>query len=151
MNVSGVPNIESIMQRPINHWCFWTVVLDKTLESPLDNKEIKPVHLKGNQTWISIGRTDAEAEAPIIWPPDTKSWLTEKDSDAGKGRRQEEKGMTEDKMAGWHHQLNGHKFEQALRGGEGQGSLVCCSPWGHKASDMTEQLNNNNYVCLIQP
>ena len=134
-----------------NNWCFWTVVLKKTLENPLDCKEIKSVNPKGNQSWIFIGRTDAEAEAPVLWARDAKSWLIRKDSDARKDRRQEEKGMTEDEMVGWHHQLNGHEFEQALGVGEGQGSLVCCSPWGHKASDMTEQLNNNNYVCLIQP
>ena len=98
--------------------CFWTVVLEKTLESPLDCKEIKPVNLKGNQSWIFIGRTDAKAEAPILWPPDMKNWLTGKDPDAGKDWRQEEKGMTEDEMVGWHHWLSGHEFEQALGCGE---------------------------------
>ena len=93
------------------NWCFWTVVLEKTLESPLDCKEIQPVHPKGNQSWIFIGRTDAEAEAPILWPPDAKSWLIWKDPDAGKDWRQEEKGMTEDKMVGWHYWLDGHEFE----------------------------------------
>ena len=92
-------------------WCFWTVVLEKTLESPLDSKEIQPAHPKGNQSWIFIGRTDAEAETPILWPPDAKNWLIEKDPDAGKDWRQEEKGMTEDEMVGWHHRLNGHEFE----------------------------------------
>ena len=92
------------------NWCFWTVVLEKTLESPLDCKEIQPVHPKGDQSWMSIGRTDVEAETPILWPPDAKSWLIWKDPDAGKDGRQEEKGMTEDEMAGWHHQLNGHEF-----------------------------------------
>ena len=115
--------------------------LEKTLESPLDSKEIKPVHPKGNQPWIFIGRTDAEAEAPIPWPPDAKSWLIGKDSDAEKNWRQEEKGVTEDEMVGWHHWLNGHEFQQAPGDGEGQGSLACCSPWGHKESDMTEWLN----------
>ena len=91
--------------------CFWTVVLEKTLESPLDSKEIKPVHPKGNQSWIVIGRTDAEDETPKFWPPDAKSWLTGKDPDAGKHWRQEERGTTEDEMVGWHHQLNGHGFE----------------------------------------
>ena len=95
----------------LKNWCFWTVVLEKTLESPLDCKEIHPVHSKGNQSWIFIGRTDAEAEAPILWPPDAKSWLTGKDPDAGKDWRQEEKGTTEDEMVGWHHQLDGHEFE----------------------------------------
>ena len=96
------------------NWCFLTVVLENTLESPLDFKEIKPVHPKGNQSWIFIGRTDAEAETPILWPPDVKNWLTGKDPDAGKDWRQEEKGMTEDEMVGWHHQLDGHEFEQSL-------------------------------------
>ena len=112
--------------------CFWTVVLEKTLESPLDCKEIQPVDSKGNQSWIFIGRTDAEAEAPIFWPPDAKNWLLGKDPDAGKDWRQEEKGMTEDEMVGWHHWLDGHEFEQALGVRDGQGSLVCCSPWDHK-------------------
>ena len=93
------------------NWWFWTVVLEKTLESPLDCKEIQPVHPKGNQSWIFTGRTDAEAEAPILWPPDVKNWLTGKDPDAGKDWRLEEKGMTQDEMVGWHHQLNGHEFK----------------------------------------
>ena len=125
----------------LKNWCFWTVVLEKSLESPLDSKEIQPVHPKGNQSWIFIGRTDAEAETPILWPSDAKSWLNGKDPDAEKGWRQEEKGMTVDKMVGWHYWLNGHKFEQALGVGDGQGSLVCCSPWCHKESDMTKWLN----------
>ena len=123
------------------NWCFWTVVLEKTLESPLDCKEIQPVHLKGNQSRIFIGRTDAEAETPILWTPDVKNWLIGKDPDAGKDWRREEKGMTEDEMVEWHHQLCGHEFEQAPGVGEGQGSLVSCSPWGHKGLDMTERLN----------
>ena len=114
------------------NWCFWTVVLEKTLESPLECKEIKPVNSKGNQSWILFGRTDAKTEAPIPWPPDAKRWLTGKDPDAGKDWGQEEKGATEDKMVGWHHQLNGHEFEQAPGDREGQGSLECCSPWGRK-------------------
>ena len=126
------------------NWCFWTVVLEKTLESPLDCKEIQPVHPKGDQPWVFIGGTDAEAETPILWPPHAKSWLIGKDSDAGKDWRQEEKGVTEDEMVGWHHRLNGHEFEQALRDSEGQGSLVCCSPWGRKESEMTEWLKNKN-------
>ena len=117
------------------------MVLEKTLESPLDCKEIKPVHPKGNQSWIFIEGTDAEAEALILWPPDVKNWLTEKDLDAEKDWRQEENGTTEDEMVGWHHWLDGHEFEQALRIGDGQGSLVCCSPWGRKESNMTEQPN----------
>ena len=121
--------------------CFWTVVLEKTLESLLDCEEIKPVHLKGNQSWIFIGRTDAEAEAPILWPPDVKNWLIGKDPDAEKDWRREEKGTTEDEMVGWHHQLNGLEFEQALGDSKGQASLACCSPWGCKELDMTERLN----------
>ena len=125
----------------LKNWCFWTVALKKALESPLDSKEIQPVNPKGNQSWIFIGRTDAKAETPILWPPDAKNWLIGKDPDAGKDCRREEKGMTEDEMVGWHHWLNGHEFEQALGVGDGQGSLACCSPWGHKELDMTEQLN----------
>ena len=109
-------------------WCFWTVMLKKTLESPLDCKEIQPIHPKGNQSWIFIGRTDLEAETPILWPPDVNSWLISKDPDAGKDWGQEEKGMTEDEMVGWHHRLNGHEFEQAQGVGDGHGSLACCSP-----------------------
>ena len=127
------------------NWCFWTVMLEKILDIPLDSKEIKPVNPKESQSWIFIGRTDAETEVPILWPPDGKSWLIWKDPDAGKDWRQEEKGTTEDKMAGWHHQLNEHEFEQALEGGERQGSLACYSPLGCKESDMTKWLNNNNY------
>ena len=112
----------------LNNWCFWTVVLEKTLGSPLDCKGIKPVNPKGNQSWIFIGRTDAEAKAPILWPLDAKNWLIRKDPDAGKDWGQE-KGTTEDEKVGWHNGLNGHEFEQALRYGEGQGSLGCCSPW----------------------
>ena len=124
----------------LKKWCFWTVVLEKTLESPLDCKEIQPVHPK-DQSWVYIGRTDAEAKTPILWPPDAKSWLIGKDPDAGKDWRWEEKGMSEDGMVGWHHQLDGHEFEQAPGVGDGQGSLACCSPWGHKESDTAEQLN----------
>ena len=109
------------------NWCFWTVVLEKTLESPLDCKEIQPAHPKGDQSWVFIGRTDAEAETPILWPPDAKSWLTGKDPDAGKDWRQEEKGMTEDEMVGWHLWFNGPESKQAPGDGEGQGGLVCCS------------------------
>ena len=123
------------------NWCFWTVVLEKTLETLLDNKEIQPVHPKGNQSWMSIGRTDAEAEAPILWPPDAKNWLTGKDPDSEKDWRKEEKGMTEDEMVGWHYQPDGHESKQAPGVGDEQGSVAWCSPWGHKESDTTEQLN----------
>ena len=117
------------------------MLLKKTLESPLDCKEIQPVYPKGNQSWIFIGRTDAEAETPV---PDAKNWLTGKDPDTGKDWKQEEKGTTEDKMVRWHHWLDGHEFEQAPGVGDGQGSVVCCSPWGGKESDMTEQLNQTD-------
>ena len=109
------------------------MVLEKTLESPLDCKEIQPVHPKGDQSWVFIGRTDAEAETPTLWPPDAKNWLIGKDPDAGKDWRQEEKGTTEDEMVGWPQWLDGH--------GDGQESLVCCSPQGHKESDTAERLN----------
>ena len=115
----------------LKNWCFWTVVLEKTLESLLDCKEIQPVHPKGDQSWIFFGRTDAEAEAPILWPIDVKGQLTGKDSDAGKDWRQEEKGIRDNEMVGWHHWLNGLESEQTLGDCEGQGSLACCSPWGH--------------------
>ena len=125
----------------LKNWCFWTVMLEKTLESPLDCKEIQPVHPKGNQSWVFIGRIDAKAEAPILWPPDAKSLLIWKDPDAGKDWGQEEKGTTENEMVGWYYQLNGHEFEQAPGVGDGQERLACCSPWGHKESDTTEWLN----------
>ena len=121
--------------------CFWTVVLEKTLESPLDCKEIQPVHPGGNQSWILTGGADAEDETPILSPPDAKNWLTGKDPDAGRGWGQEEKGTTVDEMAGWHHRLDGHGFEWTPGVGDGQGGLACCDSWGHKELDMTEQLN----------
>ena len=121
----------------LKNWSFWTVVLEKILKSPLDSKEIKPVNPKGNQHWTFIGRTNAEANAPILWPPNAKSWLTRKDPDAWKDWGQEEKGTTKDEMVGWHHWLNGHEFEQSLGYNEGQGSLVCCSSWSCKESDTT--------------
>ena len=124
------------------------MVLEKILKSPLDCKEIQPVHPKGNQSWIFIERTDAEAETPILWAPDAKNWHIWKDPDAGKDWGQEEKGTTEDDMAGWHHWLNGREFEQAL-GVDGQESMACCSPRGHKESDTTEQLNWNECVIKI--
>ena len=123
-------------------------MLEKILESPLGNKEIKPVNPKGNQSGILTGRTDAEGEAPILWPPDVKSWLTGKDPDAGKDSGQEEKGVKEDEMVGWHHQLDGHEFEQAPGVGDEQGSLACCSPWGHKELGTTEQLNRTDHYEL---
>ena len=123
------------------NWCFWTLVLEKTLESALDYKEIQPVHPKGDQPWVFTGRTDVEAETPILWPPDPKSWLTGKDPDAGKDGGQEKKGMTEDKMVGWHHWLNGHGSGWTPGVGDGQGGLACCSSWGHKESDTTEWLS----------
>ena len=120
---------------------IWTVVLQKTLESLLDCKEIQPVHPKGNQSWIFIGRTDVETETPILWPPDAKGWLIWKDPDARKDWRREEKGDNRGKMDGWHHWLNGHEFEQAPGVGDGPASLACCSPRGRKESDTTEWLN----------
>ena len=130
-----------------NNWCFWTVVVKKTLESPLDCKEIQLVHPKGNQSWVFIGRTDTEAETRIFWAtPDVKNWLTGKDPGAGKDWRWEEKRMTEDEMAGWHHQFNGHELEQAPGVGDGMGGLACCSSWGCKELDMTEQLNWLNWT-----
>ena len=117
--------------------CLWTLVLEKTRESPLDCKEIKPVNPKGSQPWIFIGRTDDKAEAPVLWPLLEKTLMER----PWKAWRQEEKGMTEDEMVGWYHQLDGHEFEQAPGDGDGQGSLICCSPWGCKESDMTEQLS----------
>ena len=114
------------------NWCFWNMVLEKTLESPLECKEIKPVNPKGNQSWILIGRTDAEAETLILWLPDVKNWLIWKDPNSGKDWRQEKKRMTEDEMFVWHHLLDAHEFEQALGVGDGQGSLMCCSPWDGK-------------------
>ena len=142
---------------PETAWCFpeekspttkncGGVVLEKTLESPLDCKEIQTVHPKGDQSWIYIGRTDAEAETPILWLPDAKNWLLGKHPDAGKDGRQEVKRTTEDEMIEWHHWLDGREFEQAPGVGDGQGSLACCSPRGCKESDTAEQLNwTENY------
>ena len=135
--------LENKASQVLKNWRFWSVVL-KTLESPLDCKEIKQVNIKGNQPWVFIGRTDAEAEAPILRTPDVKNWLFRKDPNTGKDWRQEEKTegrTTEDETVGWHHQQDGHEFEQVQGVGDGQGSLVCCSPWGHKESDTTEWLN----------
>ena len=123
------------------NWWFWTVVLEKTLESPLDCKEIQPVHSKGDQSWMFFGRNDAKAETPELWPPHVKSWLIGKDSEAGRDWGQEEKGTTEDEMAGWYHRLDGREFEWTPGVGDGQGGLACCNSWGHKQLDTTEWLN----------
>ena len=123
------------------NWYFWTVMLEKTLESPLDCKEIQPVHPKENQSWVFIRRTDVEAETPILWPHDAKNWLIWKDPDVGKDWRHGEKGITEDEMVGWHHRLNGHEFGQIPGVGDGQGGLACWGSGGRKESDTTEQLN----------
>ena len=125
----------------LKNGCFWTVVLEKILESSLDSKEIKPINPKGNQPWIFIGRTDAKAETPVLWPPHVKSWLIGKDSDAGRDWGQEEKGTAEDEMAGWHHRLDGHEFEWTPGVGDGQRGLACCDSWGRKELDTTERLN----------
>ena len=136
------------------NWCFCAVVLEKTLESPLDCKEMKPVNPKGNQTWKFIGRTEVETEAPIFWPPDAKNWLIGKAPDAGQDCRQEEKGMIEDEMVGWHHWLNRHELEQALGDGEGQVSLACCSLWGCTSwtplSNWTKFSFFNVSCCILQ-
>ena len=129
----------------LKNWCFWTVVLEKTLESPLDCKEIQLVH-STDQSWVFFGMTGAKAETPILWSPHAKSWLIGKDSDAGRDWGQEEKGMTEDEMVGWHHQLDGHEFGWTLGVGDGQGGLACCSSWGCKESDTTERLNWTEHI-----
>ena len=121
--------------------CFWTVVLEKILESPLDCKEIQPVHPKGNQSWVFIGRTDAEAEAPILWLPDAKNWFILKRLWCWERLKVEQKGMTKEEMVGWHHLHYGHEFEQTWGVGDGQGGLMCCSPWDRKESDTTGWLN----------
>ena len=122
----------------LRNWCLGTVVLEKTLEIALDCKEIQPVHPKGDQSWVFIGRNDAKAETPILWPPDAKCWLIGKDSDAGKDCRQEEKGMTEDEMAGWHHRLDGQEFVWTPRVGDGQGGLACCNSWGRSRTQLND-------------
>ena len=123
------------------NWCFWTVVLEKTLESPLDGKEIQPVHSEGDQPWDFFGGNDAKAETPVLWAPHAKSWLIGKDSDAGRDWGQEKKGTTEDKMAGWHHWLDGRESECTPGVGDGWGGLACCDSWDRQESDTTEQLN----------
>ena len=139
----------------LKNCCFWTVVLEKSLESPLDCKEIQPVHPRGNHSWIFFGST--EAETPIFWLPDVKNWLIEKDPDAGKDWRREEKGTTEDEMVGWHHRLNGHEFGYTLVVGDGQGGLACCSPWGRRVGhdwktelNWTEPLPFPIYIPILQ-
>ena len=134
------------------NWCFWTVVLEKTLESPLDCKEIQPIHPKGDQSWMFIGRTDVEAKTSILWPPDEKSWLIGKDPDAGKDWGQEEKGTAEDEMIGWHHQLSGHGFGWTLGVGDGQGGLACCSSWDRRVGhDWATELNWTLYQESLVP
>ena len=125
----------------LKNWCFWTAVLEKTFKSPLDCKEIQPVHPKRDQSWVFFGRTDVEVETPILWPPDAKNWLIWKDPDGGENWRQEEKGTIDDEMVGWHHQLDGREFQQALGVGDGQRGLACCGAWDHEELDMTELLN----------
>ena len=127
------------------NWCFWTVVLEKTLEGPFDCKEIRPVHPKGDQSWVFIGRTDAKAETAILWAPHAKSWLTGKDPDAGRDLGQEKKGTTEDEITGWHHRLNEHEFEWTPGIGDGQGGLACCDSC-RKESDTTEWLNSTELI-----
>ena len=141
----GCDKKESWMMK---NWCFWTVVLEKTLESLLDYNKIQPVHSKGDQSLVFIGRTDAKAATAILWPPQVKSWLTGKDLDAQKDWRQEEKGTTKDEMAGWYHQLDGPVFEQSPGVDDGQGGLVCCDSWGRKELDMTERLNWTELYCM---
>ena len=133
---TGMWELDNEEGRALKNWWFWTVVLEETLGNPLESKEIKPVNLKGNQPWILFGRTDAEAEAPTFWPRDAKSWLTGKDLNAGKDWRQK-KRETEGEIVGWHHWFNGHEFGQTPGDDEGQGSLACCSPWGHEELDST--------------
>ena len=141
-----------LRKRQVNNWdkklqsikLIWpnlTVVLEKTPESPLDCKKIQPVHPKGDRSWVFFGRTDVEAETPVLWPSHAKSWLIGKDPDVWKDWGQEKKGTTEDEMAGWHHRLDGHEFEWTPGVGDGQGGLVCCDSWGRKESDTTERLN----------
>ena len=133
------------------NWCFWTVVLEKTLESPLDCKEMQPVHSEGDQSWVFIGRTDAEAETPILWPPHVKSWLIGKDPNAGRDWGQEEKGTTEDEMAGWHHWLNGRESEWTLGVGDEQGGLVCCDSWGQSWTRLSNWPELKDYITTMYP
>ena len=132
------------------NWCFWTVVLEETLESPLDCKEIQPVHSEGDQPWDFFGRDDAKAETPVLWPPHAERWLIGKDSDAGRDWGQEEKGTTEDEMAGWHHWLNGHESQWTPGVGVGQGGLACCDSWGCKELDTTERLIWSDLIWCVK-
>ena len=131
------------------NWCFWTVVLERTLENPLDCKEIQPVHSE-DQPWDFFGKNDAKAETPVLWPPHAKSWLIGEDSDAGRDWGQDEKGMTEDEMAGWHHWLDGRESQWTPGVGDGQGGLACCDSWGCKESDTTERLIWSDPMLLIE-
>ena len=133
----------------LKNWCFWTVVLEKTAESPLDCKEMQPVHCEEDQPWDFFGGNGAEAETPVLWPPRWKSWLIGKVSDAGRDWGQEEKGMTEDEMAGWHHWLDGCESHWTPRVCDGQGGLVCCDSWGRKESDTTERLNWTELIVTL--
>ena len=135
----------------LKNWCVWTVVLEKTLESPLDFKEIQPVHSEGDQSWVFIGGTDAKAETLILWPPHAKTWLIGKDPYAGRDWGQEEKGTTEDEMIGWYHWLNEHGFGWSLGVGDGQGGLACCHSWGRKELEMTEWLNWTELNWTLDP
>ena len=134
----------------LKNWYFWTVVLEKTLESPLDCKELQSVHSEGDQPWDFFGRNDAKAETPVLWPPHAKSWLIGKDSDAGRDWGQKEKGTTEDEMAGWHHWLDGRESDWNPKVGDGEGGLACCDSWGLKESDTTERLNWTELKCSLQ-
>ena len=134
--------------RPPKNWCLWTVVLEKTSQSPPDSKELKPVNLKRDQPWICTGRTDAEAEASVFWSSDVNRQLTREVPDAGKDWGQKEERVSEGEITGWYHRSNEHELGQTPGDGEGQGGLACCSPRGHKESDMTGWLNNNNKKCV---
>ena len=137
----------TVKKAELKNWCFWTVVLEKTLQSPLDCKEIQPVHPKGDQSWVFIGRTDVEAEIPILWPPDAKNWLIGKDYDAGRDQGQGVKGTTEDEMVGWHHSLNGRGFGWTPGVGDGQGGLACCGSWGCRVGhDWATELNSARQI-----
>ena len=135
----------------LKNWCFWTVVLEKTLESPLDCNEIQPIHSKGHQSWVFFGRTDAKAETPVLWPPPMKSWLIGKDCDAGRDWGQEEKETTEDEMGGCHHRIDGYEFGWTPGVGDGQGGLACCDSWGCKELDMTERLDWTELDSWLNP
>ena len=135
------PSVWNYKESWVQNWCFWTVVLEKSLESSLGCKEIQPVHPTGDQSWVFIGKTDVEAEIPVLWPPHAKIWLIWKDPDAGKDWGQEEKETTEVEMIGWHHWLNGCGFGWTPGVGDGQGGLSCCGSWGCKESDMTKWMN----------